>query len=315
MLKSRIIPNEYFGLRLDKVLALLFPDYSRAQLSLWFKAGRISIQPPFAQLKDKVHGGEAISYRDLDDMTVNHTLAPQAEAIALNVVFEDAHCLVLNKPAGLIAHPGAGNPNGTLVNALLHHEPCLQALPRAGLIHRLDKDTTGLLIVAKSEAAYTYLVRQMQARAIEREYLALVHGSVITGGRIETGFGRSPQQRLKMAVVPNGKTAITLYSVKKRYTGCTLLNVKLLTGRTHQIRVHMTHIKHPIIGDPLYTGRARIPHQVSPHLRELFSAFKRQALHAHTLRFTHPVTKALLTVTASIPEDLQLLLNALAAED
>ena len=188
-------------------------------------------------------------------------------------------------------------------------------LPYLELVHRLDKDTTGLLIIGKTEAAYTWLVRQMQQRAIEREYLALVHGTVISGGTIETGYGRSPQQRLKMAVLPQGKTAITLFSVKQHYPGCTLLNVKLMTGRTHQIRVHMTHIKHPIIGDPLYTGRTRMPAGLSAHIRAQLMAFKRQALHAHSLRFAHPVTQEILTFTAPIPDDFQHLLHALAEVD
>ncbi len=308
---QRLIPTDYYGLRLDKALALLFPDYSRAQLSNWFKTGRITLQPPFQKLKDKVHGGEQVTCQ----VNVLNNKSPActalAEAIPLTIVFEDEHCLVINKPAGLIAHPGAGNPSHTLVNALLHHDASLQHLPRAGLIHRLDKDTTGLLMIGKTEAAYTDLVRQMQARQIEREYLALVLGNVLSGGVIETGFGRSPQQRLKMAVLPNGKPAVTLFSVQQHLAGCTLLNVKLMTGRTHQIRVHLTHIKHPIVGDPLYTNRTRYPAGVSPAQRDAISAFKRQALHAHTLRFTHPISHANLSFTAEIPDDMQLLLSAL----
>jgi len=310
-LKELTIPGEYFGLRLDKCLALLFKDYSRAQLTAWFKAGRIQIKPSFTKLSEKVRGGEQVLCAPLDYAENLNTSRPEAEAIALDIIFEDTHCLVLNKPAGLVVHPGAGNPNHTLVNALLNHDTRLHALPRAGLIHRLDKDTTGLLIVGKSEAAYTWLVRQMQARAIVREYIALVYGQVISGGSIETGFGRSPLQRLKMAVVPNGKPAITLYTVKKPFTGCTLLNVKLMTGRTHQIRVHMAHIKHPIIGDPLYGGRARLPKGVSTHVRELLANFKRQALHACSLSFAHPSTQEILTFTAPMPDDFHQLLNAL----
>jgi 23S rRNA pseudouridine1911/1915/1917 synthase len=307
-----IISSDYYGQRLDKTLALLFPDYSRAQLVAWLKSGRITVDPPFNKLSDKVHGNETITYLPLDEVSSQQAAAATAEAIPLDIMFEDEHCLVINKPAGLIAHPGAGNPQHTLVNALLHHDARLHALPRAGLIHRLDKDTTGLLLIAKTEAAYTALVRQMQARAIEREYLALVHGTVISGGRIETGYGRSPQNRLKMAVLPQGRTAITLFSVHSHYPGCTLLNVKLMTGRTHQIRVHMAHIKHPILGDPLYTGRTRIPGGLTPQLRELFAAFKRQALHAQCLSFIHPETQERLTLNAPMPEDFQQLLHALA---
>ncbi len=311
----KTIPAEYFGLRLDKVLALLFPDYSRAQLSAWFKTGRVRVEPAFAKLKDAVRGGEQVYFQVLDYLSEPNPSYPLPEAIELNIVFEDEHCLVINKPAGLIAHPGAGNPNHTLVNALLHHDPHLGNLPRAGLVHRLDKDTTGLLLVAKTETAYTHLVRQMQARAIEREYIALVLGQVLAGGKIETGYGRSPQQRLKMAVLPNGKPAITLFSVKQQFHGCSLLTVKLMTGRTHQIRVHMAYIKHPIIGDPLYAGRTRTPAGLSVELRTLFAQFKRQALHAYSLRFAHPQTQAPLTLTAPIPDDLQQLLDALAAEN
>ena len=217
----------------------------------------------------------------------------------------------MNKPAGLVVHPGAGNPQHTLVNALLYHAPSLQHLARAGIVHRLDKDTTGLLIVAKTLETHTRLIRQMQAREIQRCYQALVYGQVISGGEIDTYYGRHSRNRLKMAVCAQGKQAITTYTVRKKFEHFTLLDVTLMTGRTHQIRVHMAHINHPVVGDQLYGGRSRIPAGISNELRQVIQPFKRQALHACSLSFNHPHTDEELILTAPLPDDFQFLLTNL----
>ena len=304
-----IIPYEWYGLRADRALAQLFPQFSRSQLSEWFKLGQIQISDGLTKGKDKVRGGETVIMHAMLQEPKISALAP--EMIALDIIFEDDACLVVNKSAGMVVHPGAGNSQHTLVNALLYHEPKLQHLPRAGLIHRLDKDTTGLLVVAKTEAAQTSLVRQMQAREIQRHYLALVYGHMITGGILETGFGRDSRNRLKMAVTAHERRAITQYSVIEHCYGTTLLNVKLMTGRTHQIRVHMAYLKHPIVGDQLYGGRAKQLAGLTEQQRDTLSQFKRQGLHAHTLGFYHPLQETLLNFTAPIPKDFQLLIETL----
>lgn len=310
-LKQQIkIAPEFHGQRLDVVLAQLFPDFSRSQLSAWLKEGLIKLNKNQAKPKDKVLGGEEVKL-NIDFSTTKNTENYQPEAIPLDIIYEDEHIIIINKPAGLVVHPGAGNRDHTLVNALLYHDPNLQHLPRAGIIHRLDKDTTGLLICAKTLTAQTNLVRQMQAREIQRNYLSLVQGHLISGGKIETFYGRHPRNRLKMAVCTQGREAITMYSLRKQYHDFTLLDIQLMTGRTHQIRVHMAHINHPVVGDPLYGGRARFPSQATEELRELFSHFSRQALHAAKLAFHHPQTDELLTFEAPIPDDFQSLLSAL----
>jgi 23S rRNA pseudouridine1911/1915/1917 synthase len=307
---THTIPREWHGLRVDRAIASLFPEYSRSQLTDWLKSGRVIVNNRAYKPKEKIIGGEVVTLTPLNPMDAP-TSDYSPEVIAINIVFEDEYCLVVNKPAGLVVHPGAGNPMHTLVNALIHHDPKLTHLPRAGLIHRLDKDTSGLLVIAKTEAAHTSLIRQMQARDIQRHYLALVHGHVIAGGHIETNFGRHPRNRLKMAVTTHGKEAITTFSVQKHYLGTTLLNVKLMTGRTHQIRVHMAHIHHPVVGDPLYSGRTRNPSGLTPEKRSFFLNFKRQALHACSLAFHHPITQEILTFTAPLPDDFQSLLHVL----
>ncbi len=305
--KTKVIPREFFGERVDVVLAKLFPEHSRSQLTQWLKQGAITLDHESVKPKDKVQGGESVELK----VTLPTSAHPLAENIPLNLVFEDDHLLVINKPAGLIVHPGAGNPEHTLVNALLHYNPSLQSLPRAGIIHRLDKDTTGLLIVAKTLTAHTALVRMMQEREISRRYLTLVYGTIISGKRVETFYGRDPHNRLKMAVRNQGKEAITDYVVKERYQQFTLLEVALLTGRTHQIRVHMAHINHPVVGDPLYGGRAHFPQGTTSELREMLQQFKRQALHAFCLEFVHPFHEDVLTLTAPLPDDFQTLLKVI----
>lgn len=297
-IRHATVSNEHHGLRLDAALAQIYPEFSRQQLSTWIKAGNIRLNDKVCKPREKIKTG--------DEIALQVTIAPPdnnllPEDIPLNIAFEDKCLLIVNKPAGLVVHPGAGNPRHTLVNALVHYDASLQNLPRAGIIHRLDKDTSGLLLVAKTLPAYTALVRAMQAREIDRQYLTLVHGLVSTGNSITTPFGRHPKNRLKMAVLAQGKAAVTHYSVKKRYADCTLLNVKLETGRTHQIRVHMQYINHPVVGDPIY-GKRKLPTHSS-------SFFNRQALHAYYLSLHHPTTNEILTIEAPLPDDFALLLT------
>lgn len=309
--KKLIIPREHHNQRIDIVLAHLLPDYSRSQISTWIKSGTITLNHKSCKPKDKVEDGDRIDIKVDFNATNTHLEHCAPEAIPLTVIHEDEDVLVLNKPANMVVHPGAGNREHTLVNALLHHAPSLSHLPRAGIIHRLDKDTTGLLIVAKTLAAHTSLTRQMQAREIKRHYSALVQGHIISGGTIDTGFGRHPRNRLKMTVQEQGRQAVTHYSVKKQYQDFTLLDVTLMTGRTHQIRVHLAHIHHPVVGDPLYGARMRFPAQATEELRTLFQNFKRQALHARMLSFYHPKTEHELTLIAPMPDDFTFLLNLL----
>jgi 23S rRNA pseudouridine1911/1915/1917 synthase len=310
------VPEELAGERVDRVLAVLFPTFSRATLTTWLKEGFITVDGQHLKPKIKLEGSECIVLTRPPEVPVSKETHPLPENIPLDIVFEDDALLVINKPAGLVVHPGAGNPSHTLVNALLYHDQALNQLPRAGIVHRLDKDTTGLLLVGKTLEAYTALVRQMQAREIDRHYIALVQGHIVAGSTLTTGYDRHPRQRLKMTVLPHGhgKEAITTYHVKQHYTkaGATLLNLKLMTGRTHQIRVHMAHINHPIIGDQLYGGRPRHPKQLDDEAKERFLGFKRQALHAEMLSFEHPTQATRLTFEAPLPDDFQNLLQALS---
>lgn len=302
------IPREFHSQRIDAVLAQLLPDYSRSQISLWIKAGAITMNNKPCKPKDKTLDGDLVIVSvDFDKVTPDFREC-EPENIPLDIIFEDEELLVLNKPAGLVVHPGAGNRDHTLVNALIYHAPELVNLPRAGIIHRLDKDTTGLLIVAKSLIAHTALIRQMQAREIQRNYLTFVVGHLISGGTIDTGFGRDSRNRLKMSVTGQGRQAITHYTIKKQYKEFTLLDVKLMTGRTHQIRVHLAHINHPVFGDPLYNGRMRYPSNASEEFKKQIQHFKRQALHAYTLELTHPITKEELNFQAPLPNDFKELL-------
>lgn len=308
MNRVEIIPSSYQGQRIDKVLALLFPDYSRSKLKQWLLDGAIKVNDKTYSPDTKVFGEETVTLNPPAEQISEHAY-PQD--IPLDIVFEDEHVLIINKPAGLVVHPGAGNPDKTLVNGLLHHDKQLAALPRAGIIHRLDKDTTGLLVIAKTLKAHTSLVQQMQMREIKRNYITLVYGHIIAGTTISTGYGRDPRNRLKMAVCNSEREAITKYSVAKQYHFASLLNVELLTGRTHQIRVHMTHIKHPIIGDKLYRTRTGLGKNVPEEIREAVANFPRQALHACQLSLQHPINGAEITVEADLPEDFKNLLTTL----
>jgi len=307
-IKEAIVPKELHGLRVDIVLTQIFKDFSRSQLTTWLKEGVVTLNQKHYKPKDKVIGGEHVA---LNVTLKSKDIKSLPEAIPLDIVFEDDHLLIVNKPAGLVVHPGAGNYDHTLVNALLYHAPSLQQLPRAGIIHRLDKDTTGLLIVAKTLKSHTNLIKAMQAREINRQYLTLVYGHIIASDTINTNYGRHPRNRLKMAVSANGKEAITNFAINKQYQYFTLLDVTLMTGRTHQIRVHMAHINHPVVGDQLYGGRSRIPAGIGQILRTSLQQFKRQALHACKLSLLHPETKEEITLTATLPDDFALLLTTL----
>jgi len=300
-----IIPDEYGGLRLDNALVKLFPDYSRARIQKWIKNGDATVNGKNMRPKDVVTGGENV----LIDMQLTDEVSFEPEAIALDIVFEDDELIVINKPAGLIVHPGAGNPTGTMANALLHHLPEILAVPRVGIVHRLDKDTTGLLVVAKDLKSHTHLVEQLQRRMVSRKYIALVYGELISGGTVDEPIGRHSVDRKRMAVKPSmGRPAITHYRIRKKFNGFTLLDVKLETGRTHQIRVHMAHIKFPIVGDRVY-GRKMNAGKNSTLLK--LSNFSRQALHAAELSFIHPKKQSEITFSAPLPEDFQELIEIL----
>ncbi len=304
-----VIPDEYQGLRLDYALAKMYPDYSRARLQKWIKSGEITVDGNISRSKDAIKGGEKIQIAVILDDEV--LLEP--EAIALNIIHEDNNIIVVNKPAGLVVHPGAGNSNGTLANALLHHFPEIRTVPRVGIVHRLDKDTTGLLVVAKNIKTHTALVEQLQQRTVSRNYIALVHGEIISGGTFVDPIGRHSVDRKKMAVKPTiGREAITHYRIRKKFKGFTLLDVSLETGRTHQIRVHMSYHKHPIVGDKVY-GRKMNPGNRA--MLNLLAKFPRQALHAAELSFIHPKTNEQVLFKASVPNDFQTLIDALEGED
>jgi 23S rRNA pseudouridine1911/1915/1917 synthase len=297
---TRRVPEALAGLRLDKALARMFPEHSRNRLQKWLKDGHVSLDSRSAKPKQKIWGGERIEIREQPDPA---DTAHLPERIALDIIHEDDEVLVINKPAGLVVHPGSGNWKGTLLNALLHHSPQLAAIPRAGIVHRLDKDTSGLLVVAKTLRAQTELVRQLQARTVKREYLALVHGTVRAAGEVSAPVGRDPRNRTRMAVVPAGRAARTRYRVAKRFAHTSLLECSLDTGRTHQIRVHMQSLGHPLVGDPVYRGRRR---SGTGSVR-----LERQALHAVRLEFLHPVSGARQRFEAPLPEDFQALLASL----
>jgi 23S rRNA pseudouridine1911/1915/1917 synthase len=311
---SLVIQQSLGGLRLDQALSKSLPDYSRSRLQGWIKEGLVRVDDQPASAKQKVWGGERVEVKPQPRPDES---AFKAQDISLPIVYEDAHILVINKPAGMVVHPAAGNWEGTLLNALLHYAPQLNDLPRAGIVHRLDKDTSGLLVVAKTIAAQTSLVRQLQARTVKREYRAIVWGEVWQNGTVETQIGRHPHARTKMAVTRvGGKPAITHYEVMERFAVHTYLRCRLETGRTHQIRVHMQHLGAPLVGDPVYGMRGIVPNRaITPTLREALSQFKRQALHAARLGLIHPATGELMEWQAELPEDMKMLLEAMRFEE
>ena len=294
---------ECAGLRLDQALARLMPEHSRSRLQGWLREGRVRVEGvAVADAKRKIWGGEKIEVEIVPDP---RAVPDAAEDIALAIVHEDEDILVIDKPAGLVVHPGSGNWAGTLLNALLHHAPALAAIPRAGIVHRLDKETSGLLVVAKTLAAQTDLVRQLQARTVKRHYLALVHGNVAGEGTVDAPIGRHPTQRVKMAVVTQGREARTHYRVLERFAEASLLECRLETGRTHQIRVHMAAIGHPLVGDPTYGKRS------ASRAGSLLASFPRQALHAFRLALVHPRTREEIAWEAPPPADFAALLQGL----
>lgn len=296
------------GRRLDQIATDLFTDFSRARLQQWIKEGALRVDGEQRAPKQKLLGGEVLSI----DVQLQPEGDWQAENIPLNIVYEDDDIIVLNKSADLVVHPAAGNRSGTLLNGLLYHCAQLASVPRAGIVHRLDKDTTGLMVVAKTLQAHTDLVAQLQARTVNREYEAVVSGVMTGGGTVDQPIGRHPVQRTKMAVVSDGKEARTHYSVLQRFHGHSHVRLNLETGRTHQIRVHMAHLRFPIVGDDAYAGRFRIHKGASQHLREFIHGFGRQALHARALGLIHPTSGEQQSWSVDLPEDMHALLEVLA---
>mgnify|MGYP006157154739 FL=1 len=298
---TEIVPDHLYGKRLDQVLAEMFPDYSRSRIKEWILADAVKVNGELHNKpREKMLGGEQIDI--LAELPEDERF--EAEAIDLNIVYEDEHILVINKPAGLVVHPGAGNSDGTLLNALLHHCPGIAEVPRAGIIHRLDKDTTGLMVIAKTIPAQTHLVEAMQEREITREYEAICHGTMTAGGTVDEPIGRHPTKRTHMAVTSSGRPAVTHYRVMEKFRAHTRLRLRLESGRTHQIRVHMTYINYPLVGDPVYAGRPRPPRKADEALLTVLRAFKRQALHAAMLRLAHPITSEIMEWHAPIPDDM-----------
>jgi len=305
-----VVPSSAAGQRLDQVLTELFPDFSRTRLQQWIRSGHVTVDGRLLRARDKVLGGELIAVTAV----IVEEVPWRGEAIPLDIIYEDSSIIILNKPPGIVVHPGAGNRDGTLVNALLHHAPELANIPRAGMVHRLDKDTSGLLMVARTPASHTHLVAQLQARTVKREYSAVVVGVMIAGGCVEAPIGRHPTHRTRMAVITGGRKAVTHYRVVERFRSHTYIKVNLETGRTHQIRVHMALLHHPLVGDPTYGGRLRLPAGSSSELQRVLRSFKRQALHAGLLGLIHPESGAAVQWEAPLPADMQQLLEALRAD-
>ncbi len=301
------IPLTLAGARLDQAAAELFAEHSRERLKGWIKQGALTVDGRPGKPKDKVAGGEWLRLA----AAIEEDTRFEPEAIPLDIVHEDDDVLVLDKPAGLVVHPAAGNPDGTLLNALLHHCPDLAGVPRAGIVHRLDKDTTGLMVVAKTLAAQTALVEQLQARTVSREYDAVCLGVMTSGGTVDAPIGRHPKDRKRQAVHSGGKPAVTHYRVVERFRAHTHVRCRLETGRTHQIRVHLAHRRFPLVGDPLYGGRLKLPAGAGEGLKTLLREFPRQALHARKLAFLHPGSGETVEFRAPLPDDLLLLIDYL----
>jgi 23S rRNA pseudouridine1911/1915/1917 synthase len=301
------VPYEMGGQRLDQVAAQLFAEHSRSRLSAWIKEGLLTVDGAVLRPRDIVHGGALLALKAEQEAQGEWV----AQDIALDIVYEDEQILVINKPAGLVVHPAAGHADGTLLNALLHHVPDIINVPRAGIVHRLDKDTTGLMLVAKTIEAQTRLVDQLQKRTVSRIYECIVIGVITSGGKINAPIGRSSSQRQRMAVSDGGKPAVSHYRVLERFRSHTHTRVKLETGRTHQIRVHMSHIGYPLVGDPVYGGRFRIPPAANQNMVQTLKEFPRQALHARFLELDHPITGERMKWQSPLPDDFVWLLTLL----
>jgi 23S rRNA pseudouridine1911/1915/1917 synthase len=305
------VPESCLGKRFDQTLAEMFPDYSRSRLKEWILAGHVTVDDVVVDVpREKMFGGELVAI----NTEVESEVRFKAQDLPLNIVYEDDDILVINKPAGFVVHPGAGNPDGTVLNALLHHCPQLDVVPRAGIVHRLDKDTTGLMVVAKTIAAQTNLVESLQAREITREYEAIASGIMTAGGLVDEPIGRHATKRTHMAVTFSGRPSVTHYRVMEKFRLHSRLRLRLETGRTHQIRVHMAHITHPLVGDPVYGGRPRPPKNASEELREMLRQFKRQALHAAMLSLYHPISGVQMTWHADVPDDMVALAEMLRTD-
>ena len=304
---SAQVTEDQAGHRIDQVAARLFPDYSRARLQSWMKTGELTVNGKRCKPRESALAGSWLVL----DATLQSAENWAAEEMPLSIVYEDEELLVLDKQAELVVHPAAGHRQGTLVNGLLHHCPALESLPRAGIVHRLDKDTTGLMVVAKNLKSHHALVKQLQSRSVSRQYEAVVQGVMTAGGTVSVPLARHPVHRIKRAVSTDGQEAITHYRVVQRYTAHTHIRVNLETGRTHQIRVHMAHLNYPIVGDPLYGGRFRLPPNCGDGLSSALETFKRQALHASELKLLHPATKLEYRWKARLPDDFTGLLSLL----
>ncbi len=304
------IPMDFAGQRLDQVLAELLQEYSRTRLKAWIEGGQVLVEGKQLRPKDPVMGGEQVRVSPVFEADSR----VQAEPIDLDIAFEDKHLLVINKPAGLVVHPGAGNPDGTLQNALLHYDPSMAVLPRAGIVHRIDKDTSGLLVVARTLEAHTALTEMIEAHAVQRHYEAVCVGVMTAGGTIDKPIDRHPTDRVKMAIRSSGRDAVTHYRVITRFRAHTHVRLQLETGRTHQIRVHLSHIGYPLIGDGVYGKRLVIPKNSTPAFADMLRNFNRQALHAAKLEFAHPITGKQVAVEAPLPADMKLLLKSLNAD-
>jgi 23S rRNA pseudouridine1911/1915/1917 synthase len=305
------VPIQCHGMRLDQVAAELFPEYSRNRLATWIKEGRLTVDGRTVKPRDKATASAQLTLLVADEPVIDW----QPQSLPLKVIFEDEHILVVNKPAGIVVHPAAGHADGTLVNALLAHAPELGALPRGGIVHRLDKETSGIMFVARSSLAHKSLVAQLSGRTVSRTYCAVCTGALTGGGKIDAPIDRHPTARTKMAVVADGKPAVTHFRIAHRFKHYTQLQVNLETGRTHQIRVHMAHRKWPLIGDPVYGGRQRVPAGASDLLMSTLRSFPRQALHAQALEFEHPASGDWMEFETELPDDLVNLLEILDSED
>ena len=306
-----IIPKRMEGERLDVAISEMLPEHSRSKITSWIKSGEAMINERIFKPKDKVCGDEIVSLAFNQESNYDWL----AEDIPLNIVFEDDHIIVINKEHGMVTHPGAGNRSGTLANALLHYDPSLSKLDRAGIVHRLDKNTSGLMVVARNIKSQKYLVEQLQTHSVAREYSAVVYGHMISGGTIDEPLGRDPKDRVKQAVIRSGREAKTHYRVIDRFNNHTHVKAILETGRTHQIRVHLSHIGHPLIGDPIYGGKARYPKKASNLLKNKIFNFRRQALHSKKLTLNHPDSGELITFKTKLPEDMLDLIKVLVEFD